>query len=133
MKTKKTESGHTEHWANLAERGTMSGLRFMLAVHELTGHWFFRPLVALVVTYFFLASSRARSASMDYLNHVWSHAGGNSALSAPPTYWTSIRHFLQFAEALLDKLSAWKGGIHGDRVDCVNKELFEQRYRRRIL
>ncbi|MCZ6641178.1 MAG: hypothetical protein O7F71_06355 [Gammaproteobacteria bacterium] len=128
-----TESGKTRHWADLTERGTMLSLRFMLAVYEISGRWLFRPFAFLVVVYFFLSSSLARRASREYLLRVWSHtrmthAEGRSYLQRRPTIWTSVRHFFHFSEAILDKLAAWKGDIHEDKIDYVNKELFEQRY-----
>ncbi|MCZ6618969.1 MAG: hypothetical protein O7E57_12640 [Gammaproteobacteria bacterium] len=132
--TAPTESGKTSHWADLTERGTMFGLRFMLAVYEVSGRWLFRPFAGLVVIYFFLSSARARAASKEYLNRVWSHTilsdpQAPSSLRHRPTIWTTVRHFFCFSEAILDKLAAWKGDIRENEIDYVNKDLFEQRYR----
>ena len=129
MLSASTESRKSSHWADLAERGTMQGLRFMLAVYEISGRWLFRPFAGLVAIYFFLSSYQARSASIEYLNRVWSHAQGSSSLRQQPTIWTSVRHFFCFSDAILDKIAAWKGDIREEEIDYLNKELFEQRYR----
>ena len=128
-----TESSNNSHWAERAERGTMLSLRFMLAVYRISGRWLFRPFACLAVLYFFLSSSLARRASREYLLRVWSHARTNHTQDRAffqhrPTVWTSIRHFFYFSEAILDKLAAWNGDISEDKIDYVNRELFEQRY-----
>lgn len=122
------------HWAELTERGTMLGLRFMLVVYEVSGRWLFRPFAGLAAIYFFLSSSEARGASKEYLDRVWSYADtsgeqDSSFLSSRPTTWTSVKHFFSFSEAILDKLAAWKGDILEEEIDYVNKELFERRYK----
>jgi predicted LPLAT superfamily acyltransferase len=123
-------AGADTHWAQIAERGTLVGLKLLFAVYRYAGRWLFSPMVAFVVVYFGLTSSRARRASSEYLNRVWCFSGGNCQLPRKPGPWTTFRHFYSFAGAILDKLAAWKGDISIDEIDHVNLQLFESRYRR---
>ena len=118
------------HWADVSEQGTLLGLRIMLFIYEIGGRRLFQPFALIVVSYFAFASSKARRASGEFLSQVWVYAETSGAFSRPPTFMTSIRHFYAFAEALLDRLAAWKGEIDIAEIDHVNQHVFEERYRR---
>jgi predicted LPLAT superfamily acyltransferase len=113
------------HWAQMAERGTLTGLKLLFAVYRVAGRWLFRPAVMLVVAYFALTAGQARRASREYLDRLWAHGDGHGALTRRPTALTSLRHFYWFAEAILDKLAAWRGDISIDQIEHVNADLFE--------
>ncbi len=117
------------HWAGLAERGTLLGLRFMLLVYRLFGRWLFRPIALLVAGYFTLTARVARRASREFLDQVWTHSEGRCGLAHPPNRWTTFRHFHSFAEAILDKIAAWRGDIAYEQIDHDNLALFEARRR----
>jgi predicted LPLAT superfamily acyltransferase len=123
------QGDNPDHWAEFSERGTLLGLRTMLFIYDYSGRWLFRPVAFIAVSYFVLVSSKARRASAEFLNQVWVFAEGRSALSRRPTFLTTVRHFHAFAEAILDKLAAWKGDIDIDEIDHVNRHTFEERYR----
>jgi predicted LPLAT superfamily acyltransferase len=118
-----------QHWARVSERGSLLGLRFMLVVYRTFGRWLFQPICAMVVGYFALTSTTARRSSREFLDRVWVHTSGCCGLANKPTSWTAVRHFYNFAEAILDKIAAWQGAITYQQVDHENLALFESRYR----
>jgi predicted LPLAT superfamily acyltransferase len=118
----------SRHWASIAERGGLWGLKIMLASYGVGRGWLFRPLTALVVAYFALTSSQARRSSYEYLMRVWTFSGHDCGLPRRPTRWTSFRHLSRFSHAVVDKLAAWRGDISMADIDHANRELFESRY-----
>lgn len=119
-------AGHGKgHWSQLEERGVYLGLKTMLLSYELLGRRGFSLLLYPVMAYFFLASGKARRASLDYLGAVEAQGGGEGMLTSPPGWRRSFAHFMAFGEAILDKLLAWTGRIGLDAVDFENLEAFE--------
>ncbi len=113
--------GRETHWSQLAERGSLLGLRITFACYRLLGERAARLLLYPVVAYFFLSSSRARQASHDYLKRIAKHK------NAPPPGWgDSFRHMLEFARSGLDKLGAWMGRVDPARVDFPNRAAFDE-------
>ena len=95
----------TPHWSTMREAGTLTGLRFLWAVHR----WFGRGAVSLllrpVVWYFVLFRSQARRGSRDFLLTHW-HCFPEQ-WPHKPGFRASLRHFREFAETVVDKLMAW--------------------------
>jgi predicted LPLAT superfamily acyltransferase len=114
------------HWSRLAERGSLLGLKTVFACYRLLGAKAARVLLYPIVAYFFLTGSKARAASLDYLQRVNRLRGG----ARPDPGWReSFRHMLAFGQSGLDKLAAWMGGVSevGEpQVDFPNRPLFEQ-------
>jgi predicted LPLAT superfamily acyltransferase len=114
------------HWSRLAERGSLLGLKTVFACYRLLGAKAARVLLYPIVAYFFLTGSKARAASLDYLQRVNRLRGG----ARPEPGWReSFRHMLAFGQSGLDKLAAWMGGVSevGEpQVDFPNRPLFEQ-------
>jgi predicted LPLAT superfamily acyltransferase len=95
----------------MAELGTAWGLGFLYLVYRVAGRWPFRLALAPVVVYFWACSGTQRRASREFLGR----AGVSGPLAVP-------RHFWSFAEAALDKLVAWKGGIRADDVGYQGRD-----------
>lgn len=108
-----SQQSDTKEWYATHERGARWGMRFTFGVLKLLGRKGVAPLVYLVVAYFFAFGTTARRASKEYLSHVQSFAP-EAKIHADA--WTSFRHFLSFAGAILDKLDAWQGRIREDQV-----------------
>ncbi len=106
----------TSHWARLEERGVYMGLRTMLAVYRILGRPAFLLLLYPVIAYFFVFGATARRASRAFLSRVHTD---------PPSWCQSFRHFLEFGNAVLDKLAAWAGEIQNDDIVYENREIFE--------
>lgn len=90
------------HWAELAERGSLLGLRFIAAIYRLAGRTVSIWAMAPIVLYFYLAGTAQRQASREYLGRV---------LRRQPSPAEGFRHFLDFAGAALDTFAAWAGSI----------------------
>ncbi|WP_305462592.1 glycosyltransferase family 2 protein [Photobacterium leiognathi] len=115
----KRKSTDQQHWSSHAERGTILGIKTLLAVYSLLGRKAFNVLLKAVMGYYYLTGKKARKASEDYLEQLESYASDNQL--ALPAKLNSYDHLLSFGHTMLDKLVAWKGDysennltIHGD-------------------
>ncbi|GAA05741.1 glycosyltransferase family 2 protein [Photobacterium leiognathi] len=115
----KRKSTDQQHWSSHAERGTILGIKTLLAVYSLLGRKAFNVLLKAVMGYYYLTEKKARKASEDYLEQLESYASDNQL--ALPSKLNSYDHLLSFGHTMLDKLVAWKGDysennltIHGD-------------------
>jgi predicted LPLAT superfamily acyltransferase len=96
------------YWPRLKERGTLWGMRFLLRVYLLFGRTVLQVFLYSVVTYYWLINHSGRRASQSYLSRVAkfspiSKLGGGLLCS--------YRHFISFAIAIIDNLSAWAGAL----------------------
>ncbi|WP_318407271.1 glycosyltransferase family 2 protein [Photobacterium leiognathi] len=115
----KRKSTDQQHWSSHAERGTILGIKTLLAVYSLLGRKAFNVLLKAVMGYYYLTGKKARKASEDYLEQLESYASDNQL--ALPSKLNSYDHLLSFGHTMLDKLVAWQGDysennltIHGD-------------------
>ncbi|TAK59768.1 hypothetical protein [Methylobacter sp.] len=96
------------HWSDVGEWSMIWGMRFLLRVYLVFGRtvlqWFLYP----VVSYYWLANKPGREASQVYLKRV-AKLLPKSTLSG--NLWDSYRHFISFANAIIDKLAAWSGAL----------------------
>ncbi|MDA8230035.1 MAG: glycosyltransferase [Magnetospirillum sp.] len=103
------------HWAGLAERGALWGLRFVALAYRLLGRRGCMAVLAPIVFYFHATGTAQRRASRDYLRRVLGRAPG----------WTdTYRHFLDFAGRALDTFAAWIGAHGRDAVVLDDAEAF---------
>lgn len=107
------------HWADLEEVGVYWGMRFMLAAYAVGGRPLFRLFLYPVVLYYFALGGKGRRASLDYLQRL-KHRFPELPVSASLRW--SYRHFVAFAEAMLDKLAAWQGRVDRSRVQFHNRQ-----------
>lgn len=88
-------------------------MRMMVVALKLLSRPILAPFVYGVTLYFFVFGGRARAVSRAYLRRI-ARECPHSGVSANRR--SAYRHFLAFAEALLDKLDAWAGRIKYDSV-----------------
>lgn len=93
------------HWSAMREAGTLSGLRFLWAIHRWFGRATLSVLLRPVVLYFVLFKGQARRASIEFLNTHWQHYPNQ--WQHKPSIIDTLRHFREFAESVVDKLMAW--------------------------
>lgn len=105
------------HWAQLAERGGVFGIRCLMWGQRLLGRRVTECLLHPIVAYFYLTAPRARASSFDFLRRVALRAG-----TMPPSRLDVYRHMYAFACSGVDKLSAWRGDLGGDLVDFHGQE-----------
>ncbi len=102
------------HWSELGEWGMIWGMRFLLRVYLIFGRtvlqWFLYP----VVSYYWLANKPGREASQAYLKRV---AQLSPASNLSGSLRDSYRHFISFANAMIDILAAWSGALSRADLD----------------
>jgi predicted LPLAT superfamily acyltransferase len=108
-------------WSTMKERGASWGLHLLAGVYRMLGRAVCLTVMAPVVLYFFATGSQQRQASREFLERSF-RAG---YLRRKPTLWTSLRHFMNFGGAALDKFAAWTGNIpasllHGEGVAALD-------------
>ena len=94
-----------QHWSAMREAGTLTGLRFLWAVHRWLGRWAVSLLLRPVVWYFVLFRRQARQGSRDFLLTHWQRYP--QQWPRKPGFRDCYRHFREFAETVVDKLMAW--------------------------
>lgn len=109
----------TPHWAEMQERGIIRGMRFLLRVYLLFGRSVLQVFLYPVVVYYWLLNKPARAASQAYLKRV---SGFVPELNLNGSLHCSYRHFISFANALIDKLAAWSGTITLADVDYHGRD-----------
>ena len=100
------------HWARIRERGTLAGMQTLVFIQRRLGRWPFLLVLRPVILWYFLSHSTARRASVAYLRRI------DPTLTQRPLalLWQSYRHFLQFGDALMDKVAAWSDSIPEQRL-----------------
>ncbi|MEI7995722.1 MAG: hypothetical protein WCH01_12555 [Methylococcaceae bacterium] len=96
------------HWAQIEESGVIWGMRFLLRIYLLFGRRFLQLFLYPVVIYYWLTNRQARQASQAYLNRLATFA---PSLKLTGSFFWSYRHFISFANAIIDKLAAWSGAL----------------------
>jgi predicted LPLAT superfamily acyltransferase len=96
------------HWAQMDERGVIWGMRFLLRTYLLFGRTVLQVFLYPVVIYYWLINRPAREASQAYLDRLAVFA---PSLKLHGSLFWSYRHFINFANAIIDKLAAWSGTL----------------------
>ncbi len=107
------------HWAQLEERGVVWGMKFLLRIYLLLGRSVLQFFLYPVVSYYWLINKKARLASMDYLKRVKDFTPNQTIQLG---YSGSYKHFICFANAIIDKLAAWSGDLTLDDVEYYGRE-----------
>lgn len=101
------------HWAGLAERGGLWGLRFVATLYRLAGRRVSAWAMAPIVLYFYLAGATQRRASREYLGRVFGRQ---------PSFLDGLGHFMDFAGSALDTFAAWSGAIKPEAMTVADPD-----------
>ena len=96
------------HWAQMKEYGVISGMHLLLRIYLLFGRTVLQVFLYPVVIYYWLTHRQARQASQAYLNRLAIFA---PSLKLTGSFFWSFKHFISFANAMIDKLAAWSGAL----------------------
>ncbi|ATG91600.1 hypothetical protein [Methylomonas koyamae] len=107
------------HWSQMQDWSLDWGMRLLFAVYRRCGRRMLQVFLYPVVSYYWLANAEARRASRDYLARL---AAFEPDLKLSACLFHSYRHFLNFANAIIDKLAAWSGLIDINDVEFVGRE-----------
>lgn len=97
-----------KHWAQMQERGIIWGMHALLKIYLLFGRKILQIFLYPVVSYYWLVNSKGRQASSDYLQRVSAYLPAKRIQTG---LFGSYRHFIGFANAIIDKLAAWSGDL----------------------
>ena len=114
-----TPSKPATHWAAIGESTFAAGLWFLYAVYRALGRLPFLVCLYPVVVYYWATRPLARRASLQYLERMQACHG---AIGGTPGWRASLRHFLSFADTLLDKLLAASRHYPVERLHLVGRE-----------
>jgi len=92
----------------MEEGGVIWGMRLLLRIYLLCGRTVLQLFLYPVVIYYWLINRQARQASQTYLNRLAVFA---PSLKLSGSFLWSFRHFISFANAIIDKLAAWSGAL----------------------
>jgi predicted LPLAT superfamily acyltransferase len=94
----------SKHWSTIAERGVGWGLKSLAGIYALLGRRGCLAMMWPIVAYFYATDPVGRRSSMEFLGRAHSRSG-----LPRPTLWTGLRHYMSFAEKVLDTFIAWTG------------------------
>lgn len=119
-------------WTQVAEVGTVQGLRAGAWMHRRFGRRPSELALALVAAYYTARNGVARRGSRRYLVRLAATQDGRRALQRQPGPWLVVRHLYEFAVTLYDRMVAWGGAVdtldlRHDGTDRVFELAREQR------
>ncbi|WP_026802605.1 acyltransferase [Arenimonas oryziterrae] len=107
------------HWASVGESTFVAGIWFLYGVYRWFGRTPFRLCLYPVVFYYWLTRPMARRASREYLERL---QASHQVFERAPGLRHSFRHFICFAETLLDKALAMSGRYRRERLEFHGHE-----------
>lgn len=110
------------HWSTVAPVGAYGGMRLMMWLNNHIGQRLFIVILYPVVFFYYLINKHGRAASYDFftqLNKAYPQAQYQAG------FFTGLKHFIAFADAMLDKLSIWSGHITLKDVVIHREEVFQ--------
>jgi len=110
------------HWAAIGEETFVGGMWLMYVLFRIGGRLPFRIVLYPVVLWYWFANRAAREASLEYLQRLQQATG---AVGHAPGRRDTIRHFLSFAETILDKMLSVGGRYRLDRIRFVGREAID--------
>jgi len=108
-----------KHWAQLEERGIIWGMQLLVKVYLLLGRQVLQFFLYPVVSYYWLINRAGRQASRQYLQRVSAYLPEQGLQGSN---YDSYRHFISFANAIIDKLAVWSGSITLQDIDYKGRE-----------
>jgi predicted LPLAT superfamily acyltransferase len=118
-----TAANDDSHWSSAQEAGTLFGLRFLWLIHKTLGRKAVSILLLPTVAYFVIFRADSRKASQEFLkNHYQQYP---DFWKRKPKFSDTIRHFRQFAETVVDKLSSWYVELDSDLFKIHSPEVVE--------
>ena len=114
-------------WTHIAERGSLLGLRVLVAFYRRFGRPLSELVVHAIVLYYFATFGTARAASLAYLRRVASLPGGAAALGhRRPGLLATYLHLRAFGLSIFDRLALWFGDGDEMRFDVVGIEEYDR-------
>jgi predicted LPLAT superfamily acyltransferase len=106
-----------QHWAGQRERGSFVLMKFTAWLARLLGRRLISPLLYLIVLYFYLFGTKARRSIRQYQRNL---ANWSGRTELQPSRLSVLRHFMSFADTLLDKLDVWNSKLGLEQVTLID-------------
>ena len=114
------------HWSAIGEETFVGGMWLMYVLFRIGGRLPFRVVLYPVVFWYWAVNRAAREASLEYLQRLQQ---ATAALGHAPGWRDTLRHFMSFAETILDKMLAVGGRYRLDRVRFTGREAIDRMVR----
>jgi predicted LPLAT superfamily acyltransferase len=115
-------STESHRWSQVAERGSLWGMRFTAWSYRCLGRRACGVLVHAIVAYFFLTDRTGRRASTAYLRRVFATPEGRATLRSRPGRWQSFLHYREFALSIVDRIGIWFGHVDDFGYEMIGEE-----------
>ena len=125
-----SDQQQNKHWSRIGERGSYWGIKFLATSYKIGGHWLCRAIMYPVICYFFLTGKTARAASLAFLQQVQKVDPKHPQLQGEINWRHSLKHFIAFGNAALDRIDAWCDRIQLSQVDFPQRELLASQLQR---
>ncbi len=112
----------TKPWFNIEETGVLWGMKLLVGTYRVLGRWVFAILLYPLIGYYVAFNRDAREASLDYLRHLNTF---DTNCQVRPNLRNTYRHFVNFAQSILDRVSAWTGVLTLDDLVFEDRENLE--------
>ncbi|MDT4331404.1 hypothetical protein ACQE3E_14320 [Methylomonas sp. MED-D] len=106
------------HWAQIGESTCVWGMRLLFGVFRYGGRPLLQAFLYPVVSYYWLSHPNARQASRQF----WRRLAVFNGERPEHLNWRSWRHFIAFANAIIDKMAAWADALPADAVEFEGRE-----------
>lgn len=120
----KQQPTNATHWAKSKEKGTVFGIKLLMAVYSLLGRSVFNAILKLVIGYYHKTGKQTRLASEQYIRQLEYYSHEQKLTLTTPL--SSYQHLLSFGQTMLDKLAGWRGDITRDDLTIYGQQHFEQ-------
>ena len=107
------------HWSKIEESGFILGMEFLLKVHLWFGRRILQIFLYPVVSYYWIINKEGRKASRDYLLKIANYSSDQSINGG---LLCSYKHFIVFANALIDKVAVWSGDFRLNDLEYHGRE-----------
>lgn len=107
------------HWAIKQEKGSMQGMKIMLACYKFLGKRWAYILLYPVILFFFISAKQARQESQRFLQRAWA---SRQTQELPPNLLTTYRHLLSFGRAMVDRFGVWSNDMQHSELHIHNED-----------
>lgn len=109
-----------QEWYQIAERGSLRGLRLLLVVMEKVGRIPLFVLMMPIVLHMFVWGQASRRAAVDFQREVARQRG--ESLTTFATYGRALRQFWEFGVSIVEKVVSWREGVPLEKFSWVGRD-----------
>jgi predicted LPLAT superfamily acyltransferase len=118
----KSHDRELDSWANIKEKGSVTGLKLLFWIYKLLGRCVFLVILHPVILYYVLTARKARQSSKQYLDYLSTYNG----ISKTAKFKDIYSHFYSFGVYAVDKIATWVGDINKEDLTFHNIAILEE-------